>query len=113
VLVERVSKRGSRGLCRFWTEGRKCFRETGRFEEISWGAFLDLDVGSVEGGLEWETDLGGFKRGFVGFWFVEVSWIKDLWALASVPKSMLASSLISTGVVISGDTVLNYIIWVL
>lgn len=74
---------------------------------------MDLDVGSVEGGLEWETDLGCFGRGFVEFWFVEVSWIKDFWALASVPKSILASSVISTGVVILGDTVLNNIILVL
>jgi hypothetical protein len=43
VGVLRVSKRGSRvgGA----VVGRKCFRETGRLEESSWGADLDFGLG--------------------------------------------------------------------
>ena len=40
--VLRVSKRGSREGA--WEVGSKRFRETGRLEEISWGAFLDLGL---------------------------------------------------------------------
>lgn len=46
--LARVSKRES--WDRVAIEGRKYFVETGRFKEISSGAFLDLDL-FVDGGL--------------------------------------------------------------
>jgi hypothetical protein len=70
--------------------GRARFRETGFFDETSWGPFLDFDFRT-------ECNGGGFL-GLVGAWVVfggleaVGSGLRSLVTLAKVPKSMSASS---------------------
>lgn len=85
VGVLRVSKRGSR--VGWVVVGRKCFRETGRLEESSWGADLDFGLG-----LEVEWGFGSGRGGFDFFTDDVDCSVRDFWARARVPKSMFASS---------------------
>jgi hypothetical protein len=110
--LPRVSKRGSRGLWASETVGRKCFLETGRLEEISWGAFFDFDFGLDVGcGGSGFDDFSREELGLDRFVEVGVSLVRDFWARANVPKSIFASSIMLT-LILQGGALLNYIVFV-